>query len=148
MSRLSDAFRLAALCLSMVAAGFAAAQGPTPPPAPGAPWQEVITGQIEAFRHHDAPAALSFAGASFQESFPDATVFFRVIMGSGYAPIMLSQGHSFGAFEMIGADGVVQVVTLVGPDRQLYRAVYELRREPAGWRVQGVALTGPLGLGV
>ena len=29
-----------------------------------AEWQAVITGQVEAFRVHDAPAALSFAASS------------------------------------------------------------------------------------
>ncbi len=34
-----------------------------------APWQATITGQIEAFRAHDAPGAFGYASAPFHERF-------------------------------------------------------------------------------
>ena len=62
----------------------------TPPaeivPDPSA-WQNVITGQIEAFRHGDAPTAFGFAAAPFQTAFPDAVTFMESIAASGYTPI-------------------------------------------------------------
>ena len=53
-----------------------------------AEWQAVITGQVEAFRMHDAPGALSFAGASFKQNFPNPADFEQAIRNWGYSAIM------------------------------------------------------------
>lgn len=111
-------------------------------------WQATITGQIEAFREKDAPTAFSFAGASFQNTFPDPQTFFIAIINSGYAPIMESSSHSFGKFERLGENLVMQVVNFVGTDQQLYSALYQVQEEPEGWRVQGVALTKKPGVAI
>jgi Domain of unknown function (DUF4864) len=116
--------------------------------SPEAAWQKVITGQIEAFRHGDAPEAFAYAGAGFQQTFPNAVVFFEAIIASGYAPIMESKSHTFGPFERTGQDGVAQVVKFVGPHQELYEAVYMLVEEADGWRVQGVSLGQPQGIGI
>ncbi|MHB1110850.1 MAG: DUF4864 domain-containing protein [Devosia sp.] len=113
-----------------------------------APWQDVITRQIQAFRDHDAPAAFSYAGLGFQASFPNAETFFVAIIQSGYAPIMESRSHSFGEFKLIGDMGVLQQVKLIGNDQQLYEAVYQLTEESGGWRVQGVQLMQPNGVAI
>ncbi|HHY51432.1 MAG TPA: DUF4864 domain-containing protein, partial [Alphaproteobacteria bacterium] len=86
-------------------------------PAASMPWQDVITGQIQAFRDHDADVAFSYAGAAFQVSFPSAEAFFDAIVNSGYAPIMESTSHSFGPFQRVGETGVIQQVRLVGKDQ-------------------------------
>jgi hypothetical protein len=112
------------------------------------PWQDVITGQIQAFRDHDATVAFGYAGAKFQTTFPSAEVFFDAIVGSGYAPIMESRSHSFGAFQMTGDASVVQEVRLTGKDQALYEAIYVLDEEPGGWRVEAVVLEKSAGLGV
>jgi len=116
--------------------------------AGAAPWQDVISSQIQAFRDHDAPAAFSYAGVAFQATFPNAETFFIAIIQSGYSPIMESRSHSFGAFRLIGDTGVTQHVKLVGNDLKLYEAVYQLAREPGGWRVQGVQLMQPNGVAI
>ena len=117
--------------------------------APELEWQSVITGQIEAFRHNDAPAAFSFAASGFQENFPSARIFFDAIMASGYEPIMTSTSHNFGKFRFDAAsDDVVQQVMFVGPHQELFEAIYNLAREANGWRVVGVMLGTPTGIGV
>ncbi len=116
--------------------------------AGAAPWQDVISSQIQAFRDHDAPAAFSYAGVAFQATFPNAETFFIAIIQSGYSPIMESRSHSFGSFRLIGDTGVMQHVKLVGNDLKLYEAVYQLAREPGGWRVQGVQLMQPSGVAI
>ncbi len=151
------------LCMLVVllAAVWAVAVGAqgtaTPAPAPevsatpevsAAPWQAVITSQIQAFRDHDAPVAFSYAGAGFQVSYPSAQAFFDAIITSGYAPIMESKSHSFGAYEMVGDKGVVQEVRFTGLDQSLYRAVYQLTEEETGWRVQGVQLIKEAGVAI
>jgi hypothetical protein len=112
------------------------------------PWQDVISGQIQAFRDHDAPAAFSYAGSVFHVTFPSAEMFFNAIMRSGYAPIMESTSHSFGEHRMLGERGVIQEVRLIGKDQERYGAIYQLTEEEAGWRVQGVQLFKQPGLAV
>ena len=80
----------------------------TPDPAA---WQDVITGQIEAFRKGDGKAALGFAGTAFQKTFTDPNTFMISIAASGYGPIFTSVSHSFGKFtedtiELVAGFGV------------------------------------------
>lgn len=141
MARVLNGLRVLVAMLILAMPGSALAQE-------DAPWQATITGQIEAFRAHDAPGAFGYASAPFHERFGSAEAFFLAIVGMGYAPIMESRSHSFGTFEK-GPDGsVAQQVELIGNDQGLYGAVYQLIEEPAGWRVTGVQLIKRPGLGV
>jgi hypothetical protein len=135
---------LATLLLALFAAPAFAQDATTPE----APWQDVITGQIQAFRDSDAPTAFSFAGAGFQTTFPSAEVFFQAIITSGYAPIMESSSHSFGPFQMVSPAAVTQRVDFIGKSQERYTAVYQMTEEPAGWRVQGVQLVKEAGIAI
>ena len=141
----------------LVAIVIAAAPAPaqdtmTPAPEDAMPtemaWQEIITSQIQAFRDHNAPGAFMYAGASFQVSYPSAEAFFVSIMNMGYAPIIESTAHSFGAHRMIGENAVLQEVSLIGKDQERYGAIYQLMLEEAGWRVQGVQLFRQQGMAI
>ncbi len=70
----------------------------------------VISGQIDAFRQHDSKAALSFAGASLQQTFTDPEQFYAAIINMGAWAIATSRSHSFGEFQMLGGVGVLQQV--------------------------------------
>lgn len=111
-------------------------------------WQAVVAGQILAFRSHDAEGALHLAGASFHQAFADPNAFVLAILASGYAPIVESRSHSFGDYKLVAPDLVLQVVKFVDAKQGLYEALYQLRREPEGWRIQGVQLTRTPGIGV
>lgn len=112
-----------------------------------AEWQAVITGQVEAFRTHDGTAALSFAGSFFQQTFADPEIFLQQIEAWGYGAIMESRSHSFGPFQQVNPDVVLQAVRFTGPDSILYEAVYQLNREASGWRIGGVRLLKTAGMG-
>jgi hypothetical protein len=112
-----------------------------------AEWQAVITGQVEAFRAHDGTAALSFAGTFFQQNFPDPDAFMEQIDAWGYGAIMQSRSHSFGPFQQVEPNVVLQAVRFTGPDSILYDAVYQLNREEAGWRIGGVQMIKTAGMG-
>lgn len=112
-----------------------------------AEWQAVITGQVQAFRTHDPSAALSFAASSFKESFPDPTAFEQAIRDWGYEAIVESRTHSFGPYEQVNDTVVLQAVRFTGPDSVLYEAIYQLNKEPDGWRVGGVQLMKTAGMG-
>jgi hypothetical protein len=115
--------------------------------AVAAEWQAVITGQVEAFRIHDGAGALSFAGASFKQNFPDPAAFEKAIRDWGYAAIMDSRSHSFGPYQQVNENVVLQAVRFTGPDSVLYDAIYQLNKEPDGWRVGGVQLVKTTGMG-
>lgn len=160
MGSLTRSLRLVSMCLMLVSgiAGpvFAAEAVPTTPPvaAPGdivpdpTEWQAVISEQIDAFRNGDAPTAFSFAAAPFQKAFPDAITFMQSIAASGYAPIFTSVSHSFGKFTKLDDQTVMQIVTLIGSKQELFDAVYQLTKEPGGWRVSGVQLMRANGMAV
>lgn len=112
-----------------------------------AEWQVVITGQVEAFRRHDASGALSFAGASFRRDFADPAAFEQAIRSWGYAPIMDSRSHSFGPYQLVNDSVVLQAVQFTSADLVLYEAIYQLNKEPEGWRVGGVQLVRTTGMG-
>lgn len=125
---------------------FAApAQAQEEPPAPE--WQVVITGQVEAFRSHDAPVAMSFAAASFQQTFATPKEFEAAVRSWGYAAIMDSRSHSFGVYQQINETMLLQAVMFTGPDSILYEAIYQLNKEETGWRVGGVQLMKTAGMG-
>lgn len=126
----------------------AAASQPAPDQAAIAAWQGVISAQILAFRTHDAPGALKFASAEFHKTFTDPEQFYRAIIGSGYQPIADSRDESFGPYELVAADTVIQDVKLTGTDQTVYEAIYQLIREPDGWRVAGVQLMKTQAIGV
>jgi hypothetical protein len=114
-----------------------------------APWQAVVTGQIEAFRTGDGVAALNYAGAGFKAQFEDPNDFIKAITAAGYGPIVASRSHSFGDYNKVSDSEVLQVVKFVGPDQGLYEALYQMVDEPGtGWRVQGVVLRREPGVGV
>jgi hypothetical protein len=113
-----------------------------------AAWQGVITQQVEAFRIDDGATALSFAVAGIRGSYPDPQAFVRFVKNDGYDPIVSSRSHTFGPYQMVAADKVVQDVKFVGGDQELYDAQYWLRLEDVGWRVLRVQLTRTPGVGV
>ena len=129
----------------LVFAGVARADDPAPSPTE---WQAVIAGQIQAFRMHDAPVALSFAGDEFKARFVDPQEFVAMIVGSGYGPIIESRSQTFGEFKLIEPGQVVQEVKLTGNDQRIYEAFYILGKESGVWRVHAVQLAKTQGLGV
>ncbi len=135
---------LAALLTLVLMAGTAQAQDAVPE----APWQDVITAQVEAFRAADAPEAFRYAAAPFQQAFPDAETFLITIVGSGYGPIMSSASHSFGAFAKVDARSMAQQVMFTGSDLSRHEAIYLLTEEEGDWRVSGVQLVKAPGMGV
>lgn len=137
--------------LLVIVLGLAAAGAQDPPGADDAAhalWQAAVTGQIEAFRTGDDALALFFAGAAFKRALPNPQRFVRVIRRSGYGPIIDSVSHSFGAFEVVSADEVMQLVRIIGPDHRIYDALYRLGREAGGWKVHGVTLRDQAALAI
>ena len=121
-------FGVLVLSLLMVAAPARAQEAEVSPVG----WQAVVAGQILAFRSHDAEGALHLAGASFHQAFADPNAFVVAILASGYAPIVESRSHSFGAYKLVAPDMVLQVVKFVDAKQGLYEALYQLQERTRG----------------
>ncbi|MEQ1770669.1 MAG: DUF4864 domain-containing protein [Devosia sp.] len=148
MTLTASVFRLFAAMLAVLTISAMPLKAQDTAPVPDE-WQTVVTGQIEAFRHQDAAGALSFAGQMFQAQFKaDPRQFYLTVINTGYAPILTSVSHTFGKYELMGTNVVLQHVTLTGADQNLYEATYQLGKEPDGWKVQGVALSKTMAVGV
>lgn len=103
-------------------------------------WQDVISGQIEAFRAGDAEGALVFAGQAFKDTYDDPVNFIRYIIEGGYGAIVASTAHRFDDYQVVSDGLVLQTLTITGPDGSPYQALYQMGEEEDGWRVWSVAL--------
>lgn len=101
--------------------------------------QDVITRQIDAFRHDDAQAAFAFAspGIQTQSGTPDR---FLDMVRRAYPAVHRPRAMEFTGLRL-GEGGIVQEVELVGPDGALQLALYAMERDAAGaWRISGCVL--------
>lgn len=141
--------RAAALLAWLVLAGGAVAQGLPPgvTPADRGAIQDVIRGQMQAFRNDDAPGAYRFAAPSIQRMFPDPAQFLDMVR-RGYAPVYRPSSTEFS--ELAERDGeIVQEVEVVGPDGRPALAVYTMQKAPDGrWLIAGCAIVASARLGV
>ena len=100
---------------------------------------QVITAQIEAFRHDDGAAALRFATPGLQRQFGNGAHFLDIVR-QDYPPVFRPRSFTFGDID--AADGeVIQRVELIGPDGTPATALYEMQHEADGsWRISGCTL--------
>jgi hypothetical protein len=124
-----------ALVIGLIA-GVAQAQSPTERAA----IQSVITLQLEAFQHDDAPAAFAQASPMIQGMFGTPGNFITMVQ-NGYPPVYRPRQSAFGP--LVSEDGqVIQKVELVGPDGRAYLALYTMERQADGsWKINGCTLT-------
>lgn len=120
----------------LLVAGSAFAQTPAERQA----IQGVITGQIDAFRHDDAPAAFGFASPDVHTKFGTAEVFMDIVR-RGYQPVYRPSSVTYGSASVEG-EHIVQRVEVVGPDGRAYQALYYMIQGTDGmWRVDACVLT-------
>ena len=101
--------------------------------------QQIIVGQIEAFRSEDHEKAFSFAAPSIQEIFGSTDRFIRMVK-NGYGAIYGARNWSFGRGEMRGEE-LAQEVLIVGPEGRDWVALYTLRKQSDGtWLIYGVQM--------
>lgn len=107
--------------------------------------EQVITSQIDAFRHDAGDAAFSFASPNIQLMFGDAPHFMAMVT-QGYPPVYRPRSFTFEQLVTIN-QRIVQRVMVIGPDGAAALALYTMEREPDGtWRIDGCTLTQPDGL--
>jgi len=101
--------------------------------------EQVISGQIKAFRHDDGSAAFGYAAPDIQSMFGDPAHFMAMVR-QGYQPVYRPRSVAFG--DALIVDGaLVQEVGVVGPDGEPRLAQYAMEHEPDGtWRIAGCRL--------
>lgn len=106
--------------------------------------EQVITSQLEAFRHDAGETAFSFASPKIRSIFGSAPQFMAMVR-QGYPPIYRPRSFAFDRLVTID-ERIVQRVVVVGPDGAPALALYTMEREPDGtWRIDGCTLTQPDG---
>lgn len=94
----------------------------------------VVEAQLKAFAEDRAEQAFSYAAPAIREQFGDAKVFMAMVRQS-YA--MLIRPGALSYFRPEGTGGVItQGLQFRDADGRLWRAVYELQRQPdKRWRI-------------
>ena len=101
--------------------------------------QQVIQGQMAAFKVDDWAAAFAYAAPGIQAKFENPQIF-RQMVTSAYQPVYRPQGVEFRALAA-SPSGPTQEVFVIGPDGLAYLAYYTMERQPDGsWRISGCYL--------
>jgi hypothetical protein len=103
----------------------------------------VIQAQLRAFRKDDYPKAYQYAASGLKAQLPLPA--FERMVKSAYPLIARSRSEVFGVSIDNGDVAMVNVV-IVGASGRVAHYQYLLRRERAGWRINGVAETRPQGI--
>ncbi len=102
--------------------------------------QQVISGQLDAFKSENGPLAYSFAAPIITGIFPTPDNFMAMVK-RGYAPLYTNQKYSFGAVAVDNLGRLVQHVTITAGDGKRYEALYALQKQADGsWKIAGCTL--------
>lgn len=108
-------------------------------PADAAAIQQVIQGQMNAFKVDDWNAAFAYAAPSIQTKFTSPQVFSQMVT-QAYQPVYRPRGVEFRDVKA-SEFGPTQEVFVVGPDGLSYLAYYTMEKQADGtWRISGCYL--------
>ena len=120
----------------------------TAPPADGAQFQTIITGQLEAFKADKGSDAYSYAAPIVKQVFPDVDSFMAMVQ-RGYPMVYRNQGYEFGELGRDALGRPTQQVKITGLDGEHYVASYAMQQQPDGsWKIAGCTLMKIEGVGV
>ncbi|MBI3853816.1 MAG: DUF4864 domain-containing protein [Verrucomicrobia bacterium] len=103
---------------------------------------QIIKSQLAAFRDDDYVTAYTFAAAGVKTQYPLAA-FERMVKG-GYPVIARFKSAEFGVVRDNGEEAVVNV-EVEGESGNVVHYQYFLRKEDAGWKINGVIAVKPKG---
>jgi hypothetical protein len=128
------------LIAGMLLAGAAVAAADEPVAAADAvAIQQVIQGQMNAFKVDDWNAAFAYAAPSIQTKFHSPQIFSEMVT-QAYQPVYRPRGVEFREVEA-SEFGPTQEVFVVGPDGLSYLAYYTMEKQADGtWRISGCYL--------
>jgi uncharacterized protein DUF4864 len=121
--------------LAAIGAAVPAARGQTSSDVEQA--TNVVMRQLEAFRQNDYDTAYGFASATIHEHF-DRPAFEAMVRG-GYPEIARSAAAVVVGSQAAPDDSLALLLKIRGASGRSIEAVYEMVREGANWRINGVA---------
>ena len=131
--------RVTLIALMLLTGAALARADETVAPADAAAIQQVIQGQMNAFKVDDWKAAFAYASPSIQTKFESAQIFSQMVT-QAYQPVYRPRGVEFREIKA-SEFGPTQEVFVVGPDGLSYLAYYTMERQPNGsWRISGCYL--------
>ncbi|HEV8391195.1 MAG TPA: DUF4864 domain-containing protein [Dongiaceae bacterium] len=108
-------------------------------PADARAIQQVIQGQMNAFKIDDWNAAFAYAAPSIQTKFQSPQVFSQMVT-QAYQPVYRPRGVEFREIKA-SEFGPTQEVHVIGPDGLSYLAYYTMEKQADGtWRISGCYL--------
>jgi hypothetical protein len=109
-------------------------------PADTQEFQRIITGQIEAFRADNGPAAYSYAAPAIKKIFPSPEIFMEMVR-KGYRPVYRPQSFAFGKITEEMSGRPTQRVTIIDQAGKSWVALYAFEKQPDGsWKIIGCTL--------
>jgi hypothetical protein len=109
-------------------------------PADTQEFQRIITGQIEAFRADDGPAAYGYAAPAIKKIFPSHEIFMDMVR-RGYLPVYRPQSFAFGGITQETSGRPTQRVMIVDQAGKSWVALYAFEKQPDGsWKIIGCTL--------
>lgn len=99
--------------------------------------RDLITRQIEAFRHDDAASAFAFASPGIREMFGGSERSFLDMVQRAYPAVNRPRSFTFGPARDVG-EGFEQSLAIQDEQGADWDAVYSLERQPDGsWKISG-----------
>lgn len=106
--------------------------------------QQLVEGQIDAFRRDDGPGAYAYASPPIQSLYPTVDGFMAMVKQS-FQPVYRPQQYTFGPLVETAAGPILRVF-VTGPDGNPYVAEYAFQRQPDGsWKINGCQLIKNIG---
>lgn len=117
--------------------GSATAVRADEPVGPGAELaiHDVISKQLDAFKAEDGAAAESFAAPGIQDKFPNPDMFMGMVR-SAYSALIRPRSTHFDDLSQT-ALGLVQKMTIVDGNGQVWTAAYTMTQIDGVWRISG-----------
>ena len=102
--------------------------------------QQVISGQLEAFKADNGPLAYSFAAPIVTKVFPTVDIFMTMVK-NGYQAVYTNSQYKFGEIITDTLGRPAQHVTITAGDGKRYEAIYAMEKQPDGnWKIAGVQM--------
>lgn len=102
--------------------------------------QQVISGQLEAFKADNGPLAYSYAAPIVTKVFPTVDIFMKMVK-NGYQAVYTNSKYKFGEIITDTLGRPAQHVTITAGDGKRYEAIYAMEMQPDGsWKIAGVQM--------
>lgn len=106
----------------------------------GQTFEQIIEGQLQAFRSNNAEQAYSFASPGIQAIFPSPGVFMDMVQRS-YRGVFEANSVRFGEVSTDKLGRPTQRATITSRSGERFEALYSMEQQPDGsWKIDGCVI--------